>query len=253
MKHLLIPDCQVKPGVNTDHLEWLGKYIVDKKPDVIINIGDFADMASLSSYDIGHRSFEGRRYKRDIEATHAAMERLLTPIWEFNAKAYKNHDKRYNPRLVMCYGNHEHRITKATDLDAKLEGVLQLSDLKYKEYGWETVDFLKPIVIDGVAYCHYFPSGVLGRACTSARAMLNKMHMSCVAGHQQGRDIAYGKRADGRQITALIAGSFYTHDEDYLSPLANNHWRGFYVFHEVMDGGMDEMAVSVNYLQRKYG
>ena len=35
--HLIIPDTQVKPGVNTSHLEWCGKYIVDSKPDVIVH------------------------------------------------------------------------------------------------------------------------------------------------------------------------------------------------------------------------
>ena len=68
MKHLIIPDTQVKPDVDLSYLEWIGQYIVEKKPDVLIQIGDFADMPSLSSYDIGKKSFEGRRYKDDIKA-----------------------------------------------------------------------------------------------------------------------------------------------------------------------------------------
>ena len=81
---------------------------------------------------------------------------------------------------------------------------------------------------------------------------MNKMHMSCIAGHLQGRDIAYAKRADGRQITAIIAGSCYLHDEDYLSPLTNQHWRGVVVLHEVNKGQSDEMMVSLNYLKNEY-
>ena len=69
MKHLIIPDTQVKPGVDLNYLAWVGKYIVEKKPDVVVQIGDFADMPSLSSYDTGKKSFEGRRYKDDIELT----------------------------------------------------------------------------------------------------------------------------------------------------------------------------------------
>src|SRR3972149_11701156 len=97
-KHLVIPDCQVKPGVPLDHLEWLGKYIVAKKPDVIINIGDFADMESLSSYDVGKKAFEGRRYKNDIDIARIGMEKLLGPIKSFNALAVKNHHQQYTPR-----------------------------------------------------------------------------------------------------------------------------------------------------------
>ena len=47
-KHLVIPDSQVRPGVDTSYLKWIGQYIVDKKPDTIIHIGDFADMPTIS-------------------------------------------------------------------------------------------------------------------------------------------------------------------------------------------------------------
>ena len=251
-KHLIIPDTQVKPEVNTDHLEWLGKYIIDKKPDVVVQIGDFADMESLCSYDKGKKSFEGKRYVADIEAAKTAMARLMKPLLDFNAKAKFDHKALYKPRLILTLGNHEDRITRAVDDDAKLEGMLKLDDLAYGTWGWEVYPFLQPVTVDGVIYCHYFPSGQLGRPCTSARAILNKHHTSCVAGHQQGRDIAYAKQGDGKSITAIIAGSFYQHDEAYLNPFTNNVWKGIYVLHEVEDGQFDEMAVSLKYLKRKY-
>jgi hypothetical protein len=56
--------------------------------------------------------------------------------------------------------------------------------------------------------------------------IINKLHMSCIAGHQQGKQVAYGKRADGSAICAIIAGSYYLHDEDYMDDLSNMHWRG---------------------------
>ncbi len=99
--HCVIPDCQVKDGVDLSYLTWVGKYLSEKKPDVIVQIGDFADMPSLSSYDIGKKSFEGRRYKTDIEVTKKAMEMLLAPIKEYNERARRNKDKQYRPRMVM--------------------------------------------------------------------------------------------------------------------------------------------------------
>jgi len=51
--HLIIPDVQAKPGLDFTYLRAIGNYIAKKQPDVIINIGDFADMPSLSSYDKG--------------------------------------------------------------------------------------------------------------------------------------------------------------------------------------------------------
>ena len=77
--HLFIPDVQVKPGVPTDHLQWIGRFIVDeqKKDPVIIMIGDWYDLPSLSSYDRGKASFEGRRYRADVQAGHDALKAQL--------------------------------------------------------------------------------------------------------------------------------------------------------------------------------
>jgi hypothetical protein len=80
MKHLIIPDTQVKPNTPIDHLNWAGQYAVKMRPDVIVMIGDHWDMESLSSYDKGKKSFEGRRYTKDIEAGIVGMEAFLKPI-----------------------------------------------------------------------------------------------------------------------------------------------------------------------------
>src|ERR1041385_5221994 len=60
--HAYIPDIQTKPGVPNEHLSWIANYLVEKRPDVIIQAGDFADMPSLSSYALGKAEAEGTRY-----------------------------------------------------------------------------------------------------------------------------------------------------------------------------------------------
>ena len=97
-------------------------------------------MPSLSSYDVGTKSFEGRRYKADIEAVHSGMEYLLAPIKAYNAKAAKGHRERYNPRLVLTMGNHENRIVRVINSDPKLDGTIGLGDLNYERYGWEVLN-----------------------------------------------------------------------------------------------------------------
>jgi len=248
--HLIIPDTQCKFGESFEFLTHIGKYIVDKKPDVIVHLGDFVDMESLSSYDVGKKSFEGKRYIKDIEASRQAMEHLLSPLREYNAKAKRNKEKLYKPRMVLTLGNHEERIARAVENDPKIEGLISYDDLPYED--WEVFPFLRPVFIDGVAYCHYFPTGVMGRPATTASAMVYKLHMSCIAGHQQGKQVAYGKRPDGSTITCIIAGSCYEHDEGYLDHQTNKHWRGIIMLHEVQDGSFDEMFVSLKYLKGKY-
>lgn len=250
--HCVIPDVQHKAGLSTDFLTHIGHYIVEHKPDVVIQIGDFADMPSLSSYDIGKKSFEGRRYKSDIEATHQAMSALLKPIAEFNLKQKKNKEKQYKPQMVLTLGNHENRIERVVESDPKLEGTIGIEDLKYEDFGWTVVPYLQPIVLDGVAYSHYFTSGVAGRPVASAPLLLHKKHMSCVAGHQQGLLFHTDYRADGKRITSIIAGSCYEHDEAYLGAQGNRHWRGIIQLNEVCDGEFDIMPVTLKYLRAKY-
>lgn len=209
-------------------------------------------MPSLSSYDVGKKSFEGRRYRSDIEASKQAMDSLLEPIWTYNAKAKQNKEKQYKPRMVLTYGNHEQRISRAVNDDPKLDGVLSLHDLCYAEYGWETIPFLDVVVIDGIAYSHYFTTGLMGRPVTTAQACLTKKHQSCIQGHQQGLQIATGYKADGSKLTSVIAGSCYEHDEPYMSQQGNHHWRGFLVCHDVKDGDFDLMTVSLDYIHKRY-
>jgi hypothetical protein len=119
--------------------------------------------------------------------------------------------------------------------------------------GWEVYGFLEPVVVDGIVYCHYFTSGVMGRPVSSAKLMIQKKMMSCVMGHVQDRDIAFARKADGSNVTGLFAGIYYVHDEDYLTPQTNGSWSGIWMFHEVDNGSFDELPVSINYLRRKYG
>lgn len=250
---LVIPDAQVKPGVPLDHLDWLGRYIADKQPDVIVNIGDFADMPSLSSFDVGKKSFEGRKYTADINSVWEGMIKLMEPMNALQEQQKRNKKKVYNPRLVLTIGNHENRIDRAINNDRKLEDLMSLDDLPYESFGWEVYPFLEIVMIEGIAFSHYFVTGTAGRPSTTANAQLNKQHSSCVAGHQQGLQIATGKRSDGSLLTSIIAGSFYLHDEDYMGVQGNKHWRGALMLHNCQDGQFDLNLLPMSYLRGKYG
>lgn len=244
-KHIMIPDMQARPGISLDYCRWVGEYIADKQPDVVVNIGDFADMPSLSSYDRGKRQFEGRRYRKDIEAARRAMDALMNPI----AKATG-----YSPRLVLTLGNHEERILRVGEYSPELDGVVALHDLAYEEYGWEVVPYLQPIRIDGVLYCHYFvnPDSLVNSVLTGTiENRLRKMACSFSQGHQQ--ILLYGVRyAGGRRMQGLVAGACYAHHEEYLGPQGQDHWRGLVVKHEVRSGEYDPMFVSLKYLRKRY-
>jgi hypothetical protein len=251
MKHLVIPDVQAKPGVNLDHLLWIGKYMVAKRPEVVICIGDFADMPSLCSYDKGKKSFEGRRYKEDIKAAKQAMDLLLQPLREYNDHQRNMRKLQYKPRLVLTMGNHEERILRVSEFSPELDGVIGYSDLPYQD--WEVHEFLHPVQIDGVTYVHYLANPMTGKPYGgSALSQLVKVGKSYVVGHKQTLDVATRFTLDGSQQWGIIAGAFYSHVEDYKGPQGNAHWRGAVMLHRVNNGSFDPMFISIDYLKDRY-
>jgi hypothetical protein len=244
--HMVIPDIQAKPDVEHDHMEWVANYAIEKRPDVIVQIGDWADMPSLSLYDKGKRCYEGRRYVKDVEAANYSLERFERPLEEYN----RTHpEDPYNPRKVETWGNHEHRIIRACELDAALDGKLSINDLDHERRGWECHDFLEVVRIDGIEYSHYFTSGNMGRPVGSAAALLRERQNSAVMGHVQHTDMAFHKKT---QNIAIFAGIYYLHDETYLGPQGNQTRRQIVMLHEVEDGKFDPMFVSLRFLKKRY-
>lgn len=252
--HLFIPDVQATPDTPTDHLRWVGEYILDQKPDVIVMIGDFADMESLSSYDFGKLDFEGRRYINDIDSANKAMDVLLEPMKLYNAKRALWKEKQYKPEMHLTLGNHEYRIVRAIQSDAKLDGTLGLMDLEFDRKGWTVHDFLEPVNLDGVHYAHYFANPMSGRPYggQSIDTRLKNIGFSFSMGHQQVKMVGERYLTNGQRIRGLVCGACYLHDEKYMGPQGNAYWRGVFIKHEVCDGQYDLMEVSLDYLCRKY-
>ena len=257
IRHLVIPDTQCKPGVPVAHLTWIGRYILDKRPDVVVHIGDHWDMPSLSSYDAGKKSFEGRRYVNDVHAGNVGLDALMAPLERHNAQRIEWKEKRYRPRLVMLRGNHEFRIERAIESDPKLDGLLGYHDFNDVAHGFETVPFLQPIFIDGVKYVHFSVLNASGNVMSSkygqanARTQLNREMCSIVTGHKQGLDIA-NRPAHGKLLWSIVAGSAYLHSEEYLTPQGNSHWRGIIMLNDVRNGEFEPMPITLSYLCRRY-
>lgn len=252
-EHLLIPDTQVRPQVCLNHLNALGNYIIDKQPDHIVQIGDWADMHSLSTYDRGTYKGEGARYKADIESAIHAMEVLMEPIRAYNSRNRAG----YKPKLDLTLGNHENRINRIINSDPSMIGFMSTDDLQLADFGWTVHDFLDPVEIDGVLYAHFFPRNASGRivqttrGAPSARVQVQREGQSCSSGHLQGLDFHVQQRATRREY-GVMAGSFYMHEEDYLSAQGTAYWRGVVYKHEVMNGEYDPMFVSMRYLLDNY-
>ena len=243
--HMVIPDVQSKDGVRNEHLTWIGNYAVEKKPDVIVCIGDFWDLPSLSLYEKGKLPFEGRRYVKDVKAGRIAMEKFFAPSEAHN----RVNAEKYKPELHFTLGNHEIRLVRLVDDNPEYEGKFSLDDLDIPSFGWKLHDFLKVVKIDGIEYAHYFTSGVMGRPVSSAAALLRERQGSATMGHVQYTDHAIHKKTQRR---AMFCGTCYLHEENYLGAQGNSQRRQIIMKHEVEDGRYDLMEVSLKFLEKAY-
>lgn len=189
----------------------------------------------------------------DITAGKDAMNAFMEPIIKEQLRLQQEEGIDWNPSFDFLIGNHEDRITRAIEADRKLEGLIGFHDFGLEELGWDVHPYLEIVRLDGVAYSHYFTSGVMGRPVTSARALVTKKHMSCVMGHVQKAEIDFQYDAAGKRLTGIFAGCYYQHDEDYLGPQGNNAtWRGIWMLYNVEDGEFTLNNIPLSFLKEQY-
>jgi len=250
---IVIPDTQIKPSVDTQHIDWAAQALVHYMPDYIVVIGDWWDMPSLSTHDApGSIETTGRNVKKDIEAGNEAFARFVAPMQKEINRRVTKHRKRWTPQCHFLFGNHEHRLTRFVNNDPRFEGTLTLDDMKTP--GFERHEFLRIVNIEGIRFCHYFPNPLSGRAIGGTIPnRLNHIGGSFVQGHQQG--FQYGcKQYPDKVAHGLVCGRFYSHHERYRpGDVQDKEWNGIVVLNETRnDGDYDLMNLSYGYLQRKF-
>jgi hypothetical protein len=265
---LVVPDQHAHPDFGNDRADWLGRLILDIKPDVVVNMGDAADMASLSSYDKGKRSFYGKSYKKDIDAHLDFQDRMWHPL---------RHAKKRLPKSYVLEGNHEHRIEKALDLNPELIGTVDVKDFEFDFFYDEIVPYdgaLPGMVeiegitfahyltsgvmveIEGITFAHYLTSGVKGLPIGGehqAHNLIAKQLKSCVVGHTHTTDYSVRTMATGRRVQALVSGVY----QDYEAPWAGHQvnklwWPGLIVLHNVENGTFDPQWIGMKVIKDAY-
>ena len=247
-KTVVIPDTQVKEGVPLFHLKAASNYIVEKKPDTIVVIGDWWDMPSLNKFG-SSKELEGQRVLADLEIGKYAMDLFLKPIKECEG---------YEPRLIFCTGNHDPqvRIPRAIESAPNLEGLLiDDTDEWLESRGFEDYGFLEIVDIEGIWFSHYFQNPHSAKKAPLSGAMdtmLKNCGHSFVQGHTQGLKMGKHYLSDGSVRVGIVAGSFYLHDEEFMGRQGNEHWRGIIQLNDMRNGSADICELSANYLIRRY-
>lgn len=249
--HLVIPDSHAHFQHHNRRAEWLGRLINDLKPDVVIHLGDSADMPSLSGFDKGTRAAIGRTYRADIDAHLDFNYRLWDTV---------KSSKRKLPRRIILEGNHEHRIHKAINLQPELEGAISPNDLRMLDFYDEYVEYngRSPGVVnvDGVSYAHFFISGVMGKpigGTHAAYSILQKGHGSATAGDLHLLSYETQTGIGGKRIQGLVAGCYQDYDADWAGEANRLWWRGVVFKDNVSNGTYDPRFISLESLKKAYG
>lgn len=243
--HLIFTDSHVADGDNYKRFHALSKLIIHRRPDVVVNGGDFFDMPSLSSYDVGKAGYDDRRLIKDLKSGWKAQQILMEPI--------KSRKKRL-PLFISLEGNHEHRLTKAVSTKhTLLEGIVDYRSFGWHKIGWQYVPYLgdtpDTISIDGIQYSHFVPTTGTSRA----KAGLNLAHhlvsnclASVVVGHSHNLDVSRRVGIDNVTRWGVVAGCFLNKNSPsfkYAGTGVKDWWSGVVILHGVSNGTFEDYEV----------
>ncbi len=238
--HLVIGDAHTHDGDDFSRFMWLGKFIVDKKPDEIIIMGDWWDMFSINRFDTpGSLEKEGARVLLDLEAGQEAFDILFTPLAGHNMERKRNRKGAYHPAITFFHGNHENRIQKFISENPILEGLLEPEGILFLHGVNEVIDYGEYHEIDGLLYTHIpFKGGrPVSSVVNTCGAVIPVVARSVLFGHTHRLEWKQFKRiGDPILQTAMNVGCFIKTVPQYAEASNPHWWSGVLLLH-VGEGG----------------
>lgn len=196
---LAIGDLHADPRQNLRRCTWLGRLIAERRPQHIVQIGDFGSWDSVSAHEAKGSAGANARpsLDQDFEAVNGALSRMQ-----------REQPDDYRPIKDVTYGNHEDRIERYQNLNAELGQHLSLRrDELFARYGWRTRAFGEHRYIGGVAFTHAPLNGVgrpYGGKTGSMRAGNDSM-VDIVHGHDHLRTLATIPKTGGRGVVQMMS------------------------------------------------
>lgn len=137
-----IGDAHDSPHIpNKSRFEWIGNYIRKEKPDVVLQIGDFATLDSLNTHTPNH-TYEARQkptFTEDMESFNLALQAM-------DCGGAEKH---------VTLGNHERRIWLFEQNAPETFGMMQFELTKLLErYGWTFSPYGVQYMLGGIAFVH---------------------------------------------------------------------------------------------------
>jgi predicted phosphodiesterase len=240
MSVLVFSDAHDKPGTDQLRFTALGNLIAHSRPDVIMQLGDFMTMDSLSRWNVNKRlTMEGVRYKKDVQSARAAIHKMWLPVYNLQCSQRESKKAVYRPQVYWFEGNHECWVSAYLEQHPEMVGHIQLrEDLKLPQ-DWIWVPYPQHVLLDNIYYCHA-PQNKTGAISSKyiADRVFEYYGKTTVFGHTHRRLISSSYRYGVERTDSINTGCFFEEDPDYAQGHPNDYWKGVMM---IEDGDVTEM------------
>lgn len=262
-KILVIGDAHDDPEQPKDRFTALGNLIAAEKPDTIVQIGDFANLDSVTSHDSRNlRLREGKRLIDDIMSLREAYARVMCPMVAANNSARQRRRKRYTPKMYWLEANHEYRVRSFINENPVLDGMIAETDLaEASKDGWEIVPYKRHAIIDNIVFTH-IPIHPKNNQPLSGEYLAKRatdMYTSSVVFGHAHRLLVHPKayysfdNAPPNRIMGICVGWYGDYKPPYLSGVhASDWWSGLVFLHSYGNGNYDIETRTIQRVKRDY-
>lgn len=190
-------DC---PGQDKSRIKWIARYIAETNPDLVVQIGDFADWNSLSRHEkpgtIGYA--DKPAFVDDLESAEEVLSIYRQILKD-------------GPPSHITYGNHEERLERWDNDQPESKGLsfADRRDVLFKNYGWKTYAYGQWLFIGGVGFVHV-PHNLMGREYggKTVNTIANDAVFSIVFGHSHRKaEVSVPKIGPARSVEILNLGT----------------------------------------------
>jgi predicted phosphodiesterase len=140
-----IGDSHWQPGLEFQHMTWIGRHVAENRPDNVVHIGDALELGSCEMHSpAGSASHAAKpAFIHDIEAGEEALQAYHREIPVGDIP----HD--------ITYGNHEYRAWRLEEAAPNLAGTLTLQlEQLFARYRWKTHPYRQWLFLEGVGITH---------------------------------------------------------------------------------------------------
>lgn len=247
-KVLAIGDTHWAPGMNFDHMKWIGRFAVESRPDNVVHIGDALDLSSCEMHSAPGSASQARRpsFMEDIEAGEDALS------------AYHSEIATGEIPSDIVFGNHEYRAWRMEEMAPNLAGTLTLQvEQLFARYRWRTTPYKHWLFMEGVGMTHV-PLNIMGKPIGGRypeNTIGNQSTHSIIFGHtHRSNHITVPKIGVNNSITITNVGSAmpYGYVADYADGCTTGLTYGVHLLR--LRGGRVESNnfVSMLELQERY-